>query len=78
MQFLRASQSLRALLSEGHTQSLTPLAGQCGHFIALLPFQPIALFLLSTPFQQVAIVQLMIGVAAKNYWRGGEMPQERY
>lgn len=58
MQFWRASQSQRAPLSEGHTQSPTPLVEQSGHFMALLPFQPIALFLLSTPFQQVAIVQL--------------------
>jgi len=73
----RFSQSQGAPLSQGHTQSTTPLAEQSCRFIAHLRFQPIALFLLSTPFQQVAIVQLLIR-ATKKYSRGGDLPQGKH
>lgn len=79
MQFFlphRFSQSQGAPLSQGHTQSTTPLAERCYRFIAHLRFQPIALFLLSSPFQQVVIVQPMIRATKKVFTRGRSATRE--
>lgn len=50
-----------------------PLVGQSGHFITFVSFQAIALFPLSTPFQQDAIVQFMKGVAAREVFARGRL-----